>query len=407
MSLLRYGIHGASPCTPVVPGGLACLANARMRRTIAFMLLTCVAVRIAAGADKEMGWPDPLPAPMTPEAARTARAGLAYLVRMQRPDGRWAREVGIGYSVSMTSFAGLALLASGSTPEEGPYAESLRRAIEYLVGAAERKGSGYINDNDGGKYPHEVGSWAHGYALLFLSQCLGMELMPEMEEKVRAVLQRGTAFAMQDQNALGGWYYSPVLRFGDYDGPTIAVLHGLQACRNVGVHVPPKKIGRAVRFVLGAQVEDGGIAVVYPDYRNFRSEGRRQLSVATLACFYTMGICGSAMGGSGSYVKEVDRLTLFVDRVIDEGIGQRGHVHYTQLYAALVRYQQGGEAWPRYYEQQARTIVGLQSGDGELCLFETPISEVGSLFRTSICCIILQLPLGYLPMAQSWPMEYK
>ena len=65
--------------------------------------------------------------------------GLDYLAKTQHQDGHWEAEGG-QYPVNMTSLAGMALLMEGSTIHEGKYAQSLRKAVDWMMGAARRTG---------------------------------------------------------------------------------------------------------------------------------------------------------------------------------------------------------------------------------------------------------------------------
>jgi hypothetical protein len=67
--------------------------------------------------------------------ARTQLAvaqGLDWLANQQAADGRWAATGG-RYPVAVTSLAGLALLAEGSTPGQGRYGKQLDAVLDYLL----------------------------------------------------------------------------------------------------------------------------------------------------------------------------------------------------------------------------------------------------------------------------------
>ena len=71
---------------------------------------------------------------ITPSLEQAVRDGQAFLARTQHRDGSWA---GAQYTVAVTSLAGLALLAGGSTPRAGAYAAEVRAAIAAMRGTGE------------------------------------------------------------------------------------------------------------------------------------------------------------------------------------------------------------------------------------------------------------------------------
>ena len=106
--------------------------------------------------------------------------GLAWLERTQRQDGSWssggATFGGGGYPMVMTSLAAMAMMANGSTPESGPYSRSVARALNWALNAIEsnnKEGDKNILITSGGMEGRSM--YGHGFGMLFLAQCYGVE----------------------------------------------------------------------------------------------------------------------------------------------------------------------------------------------------------------------------------------
>jgi hypothetical protein len=67
--------------------------------------------------------------------------GLSWLANNQSPRGRWTAGT---YPTAMTALAGTAMLASGSTTTQGPYAKNVRTAVDYLM--TKVRSNGLIGD---------------------------------------------------------------------------------------------------------------------------------------------------------------------------------------------------------------------------------------------------------------------
>ena len=61
---------------------------------------------------------------------KTIDKGLRWVSRIQSRRGHWTAG---NYPTAMTALAGCALLCSGSTSTQGPYARNIRRAVDYLI----------------------------------------------------------------------------------------------------------------------------------------------------------------------------------------------------------------------------------------------------------------------------------
>jgi len=332
-----------------------------------------LAVALAAAPTARMGGPGGAPALAAPPAAilpemvtpgtvAAIEKGLRYLARTQRPDGSWLGSGSYaGYSAVMTSLAGVALLSSGSTPETGPYFRQVRKAMLYVLRLAEAGDDGLIVG------PGGVGRsmYGHGFSMLFLAQCYGMDLNPDFGKRIRSALHNAVALTARAQSDLGarhkhagGWYYTP---YSDSDEGSVTVtqLQALRACRNAGIKVPRSTIDRAVEYLKFCQQPDGG-----------------------------------RTGGADKEAEMVERLVQYVKRAVRVD-SSGGHYFYSHFYMAQVMYQRGGQDWREYYPQISNRLVGMQNPDGSWMG-----DGVSTTYGTAIATTILQLPYGYLPICQ-------
>ena len=359
-----------------------------------------------APAERPVYRPGPkLPAIMGTSAAEQAKTlkaierGLRYLARTQRNNGSWFNQGGYGtYPAVMTSLAGLGFMAGGSTPETGPYARNVTKAMIYILRVSEAHGDGLI----AGPGAEGRSMYGHGFSMLFLAHCYGMEIGEEYEARIRRALDKAVALTAKSQSDLGehlkhagGWIYTPTSR-GDEGSVTVTQLQALRACRNVGIKVPKSTIDRAVAYLKHCQMSDGGICYS----ARSRSSSRPAISAAAIACFYAAGIYDRrAAGQQSDESKMVAKLVQYVKSKVKVGSsrsGMWGHYFYTHLYLAEAFYSRGGKDWKEYYPQIRARLLTLQNptdgswnGDG-----------VGTTYGTAIATLILQLPYGYLPIVE-------
>jgi len=324
--------------------------------------------------------------------------GLKYLAKTQRNDGSWLNQGGYGtYPAVMTSLAGLAFMSGGSTPETGPYARNVTKAMIYILRVAESHKDGLI----AGPGAESRSMYGHGFSMLFLAHCYGMEIGEEYEKRLRVVLDRAVALTAKSQSDLGaglkhagGWIYTPTSN-GDEGSVTVTQLQALRACRNVGIKVPKSTIERAVAYLKHCQMGDGGICYS----ARSRSSSRPAISAAAIACFYAAGIYDRRAGGAeGEESKMVAKLLAYVKNHVKPSSssgGTWGHYFYTHLYMAEALYSRGGKDWKEYYPSIRKQMLDRQSPDGSW-----NGDGVGTTYGTAIATLILQLPYGYLPIVE-------
>ena len=340
------------------------------------------------------GPPSRIEPDMVDDRAVTAvKKGLKYLADTQRQNGSWLSGGRYGtYPSAMTSLAGMAMLASGSTPEEGPYHKNVRRAMVYIIRVAKPHDDGMI----AGPGSEARSMYGHGFSMLFLAQCYGMQKSPERAREIKLILEKAAELTSKSQSnpgkPFGGWYYTP--ESGSDEGSvTVTQLQALRACRNAGLKVNKKTIERAVAYLKHCQMPDGGICYSASN----RHGSRPAISAAGIACFYAAGVYDRAAGGEeGPEAKMVGRLFDYVEKHIQVDSNSGGHYFYTHYYLAQARYQRGGDDWKTYYPKIRDKLLSVQNtldgswqGDG-----------VGTVYGTALALTILQLPYGHLPIYQ-------
>ena len=157
--------------------------------------------------------------------------GLKWLVSVQGDDGGWGQDGGAtsyirkseriessGNDVANTAVAAEALLQAGNTPSGGPYKDSLRRAVTFILEHTDKSPAEglAITDLQGTQIQRKLGP----YIDTFLTSKLLAELdgrmgNPQLNARVRKSLEKCVAKIEKNQlkdgswNVAGGW--APIL----------------------------------------------------------------------------------------------------------------------------------------------------------------------------------------------------
>ncbi|HEV2972200.1 MAG TPA: prenyltransferase/squalene oxidase repeat-containing protein [Pirellulales bacterium] len=322
---------------------------------------------------------DILPKHITPQAQTAIKKGLDFLAKTHSEDGSFSGDPGgQAYPVAMTALAGMAFLANGNTPSRGPYSDHVAKIVEYLTNNGQPSGLISSASQEQGISMH-----GHGFALLFLASCYGMETNDRMRDRMKKVINKAIHLTASSSSN-GGWSYTPGT--GDEGSVTVTQIQGLRAASNAGFTVPKGAIEGGVHYLEMCKTPEGGICYQL----GFNSGPRLPISAAAIATLYNAGEYDSKLADSClAYVSqqfEVHKGTF------DKG---GGHNYYTHLYAAQGFYQAGDKYWDGYFPGARDQLIKLQSGDGSW-----PGDFIGQTYGTSIALIILQLPYKYLPIYQ-------
>ena len=310
-------------------------------------------------------------APARPAVAK----GLKFLASRQQEDGAFSAR-GYGRNAAVVALAGMSWLASGSTPERGPYGVEVGRVTDYLLDHADE--SGFISVE--GAMSHGP-MYEHGFATLFLSEVYGMSPRDDLRDK----LTKAIDLIVRTQNAEGGWRYQP-RREGADISVTICQVMALRAARNAGLRVPNETVEHCIEYVKKSQNADGGFRYI------LQAGGESQFprSAAGVVALYSAGVYEG---------REVERGLGYLDQFLPKagGLGaqsQDGHFFYGHYYAVQAMWQTEGERWARWYPAIRDLLVSRQQLNGSWA------DPVCSEYGTAMAIIILQMPDNSVPIFQ-------
>jgi len=320
------------------------------------------------------------------EVRPAVEKGLDYLARQQGALGSGAISDPSDpldlYPVATASLAGLAVLGAGYLPGEGPYGQVLVGCLDYLRACADHSTGAIAEGPDAKSRMHQ-----HCYAVLFLAELLG-SLPPEREEDVRALVRAGVKTIERAQGPNGGWYYTTdpgTLK--DEASVTICALQALRAARNVGFSVSSSTIDRAISYVKRCQNgRDGSFA-----YSISLADGARTSYALTVAALSTLNAAGVYRSQEFSLGLDNARRALEAAPSAWRA-AEREFEYYANLYAAQVYFQEGGALWDRWFPAVRRHLLETQAVDG---FWE---SRFGKAYATAVALLVLEVPLGYLPL---------
>jgi hypothetical protein len=307
-------------------------------------------------------------------SAQTQQAidrGLAWLAKRQTEEGAFGA-TGYPKNVAVCSLAGLAFLASGSTPGRGAYGEVIRKIVRYVLESRDERG--FLCRLP---YASHGPMYEHGFATLLLAEVYGM--MPG--EETHEVLRKAVRVIISSQNDDGGWRYQPDGREADIS-VTICQVMALRAARNAGVYVPSETIDRCIDYVKRCQNADGGFMYMLPG-----GPSRFPRSAAGVVALYSAGIYeGEELTRGLDYLEQ--------NKPRPEDFGRDTHSMYGYYYSVQAMWQAGGERWEKWYPAIGELLVAKQQADGAWP------DMICNEYGTAMACTVLQMPNNYLPIFQ-------
>lgn len=313
---------------------------------------------------------------MTEGADRAIEAGLAWLSSQQQGNGSFGSG-SYRANLAVTSLAGLAFMASGSSPGRGKYGDEIEKALAFVLEHVTPAGFITIpsTSTHGPMY-------SHGFGALFLAEAYGMTKRQEIREK----LEKAIRLIIDCQNPEGGWRYQP--RPNDADiSVTVCQINALRAARNAGIFVPKETVERCIEYCKKAQNPDGG-------FRYMLQGGGSAFprSAAGLVALYSAAIYDDKAIDSGlAYLRQFVPNAQVANV---NAIERFSHYFYGHYYAAQVMWIRGGKDWAEWFPAIRDELVQKQVAQGYWN------DNICREYGTAMALIILQIPNNFLPIFQ-------
>jgi len=308
---------------------------------------------------------------ITPATRQAIDRGLAWLAARQQEDGSFGT-VSYSRNAAVCALAGMAFMASGSTPGRGPHGRHVEKTIDFVVAGAQD--SGFISVPGSSSHGPMYG---HGFATMFLAETYGMTMRPELREK----LTKAIALIIETQNKEGGWRYQPQRRDADIS-VTICQIMALRAARNAGLFVPHETVDRCIEYVKRSQNADGGFM-----YMIQGGASAFPRSAAGVVALYSAGIYEGP---------EVEKGLAYLMRHLPQGGGfhRESHYFYGHYYAVQAMWHAGGEYWATWYPAIRDELIARQHPDGSWQ------DNICNEYGTAMATLVLQMPNNFLPIFQ-------
>ena len=304
----------------------------------------------------------------TDRSEKSIRRGTTWLMKTFNRDDGCGIDIGTYSDISCTAIVGLALLAQGNSPIDGPQSHLVRRVVSFLKRAIdENRFTASLNT----QVKADLSGYAdHHFTAMLLSQVLGQGR--DVAATKRA-LSRVVHVIGESQTPQGHW--------GQGRYPQLAAVTGWCSLR--GAHFAGVKVEGSMdttaKFLL-AQMKSGGgsgsvfntaagIRVLYALEMDHEEIARRAFSEAQRAS------------------------THYFPRFNQFGGEQYPAFHY--INEAML--QAGGQHWRQWFPGVREKLIDVQNADGSWLGHSCIVSRT---FCTACALLVLTSPNRYLPISQ-------
>ncbi|QOV88339.1 PD40 domain-containing protein [Humisphaera borealis] len=343
----------------------------------------------------------------TKESENAVERGLAWLARMQDPDGRWTY-VGEGskksrnkansqHDMALTGLSVLAFLAADHSPaKEGPYQRVVASGVDWLVsqqtddgdlrGAKELRGAGSGKAN---MYDHGIATMAVAEAALMTG-----------DRRYMDAAFKAAQFICDTQNKkTGGWRYVPG-ESGDTSvfGWQILALHNAEL---LGFQTPPDVRDKAIRFLSLVSSGKSRILAAY-------TPGEGPTPAMTAEALFCRILLGQPITD-----EQARDVVEFLGRDMPKA-GNRDLYYWYYMSLSMSQLQanpQVRDAWDRWNVRCRDTLIATQArgvADVDGSWTDSRWGQHGGkVFSTALATLTLEVYYRYLPLEPGDPNAAK
>ncbi len=330
---------------------------------------------------------------------RAVDRGLEFLVRQQREDGSFET---VGYrQPAVTSFCVMAFLSRGHMPGEGPYGQSIVRAIDYVLSTQQPSGLFCAIPRASGEWSIK-GTYNHAIAGVMLGEVYGMS-GSRQQRPIREAIERALRFTRGKQQEpkqwaddRGGWrYLSPTPGVESDLSITAWHLMFYRSAQNAGFVVPESAIESAVAFAQRC---------FDPRVGSFAYGLRGQQPGQHTRPMAGAGILALSLAGhhQSEMAQQAGRFVLAhpFDEFNGGVLGRRGCYFYGAYHCSQAMFQLGGDDWAEFFRVLQKTLVDNQRADGSWDRDAHREAVFGTTYSTALAVLALTPPYQLLPIYQ-------
>lgn len=317
--------------------------------------------------------------------------GLQWLQSIQQEDGSWnfqqqGENATLGAfrrtEVGATSLALLCFLGAGHTHhEDGPYRETVAKALQYIATQAEiSQGTADLRGDSEGI----SGMYVQGLATICISEAHALD--PRNKE-LTELTEMAVGFIEKAQHPFsGGWRYTP--RSDDADTSVAGwQIMALQSAKAGRIRVSSKTLRQAREFLRDAQSDRSGAFYCYnPEGRKNRT---KTMTAVGLLCRMYLG-----------WKKDHEGLQQGVAYLAKLG-PDRNDIYYN-YYATQVLRHWGGKEWDVWNLKQREQLVSTQITKGPAAgswrVTDRHGGTAGQIYQTALSILTLEVYYRHLPI---------
>lgn len=319
--------------------------------------------------------------------------GLKFLHSEQRPDGSF-QSVDVN-DPGISSLCLMAFLSRGHLPDQGPYSETLKRAVRFIINS--QQSDGLISRQ---RHPN-YSVYNHAISALVLSELYGMSPQ-ENDSKLKVAIEAALKFTshrypqpkrMAHDN--GSWRYLEIERRNDGDlSITSWSVMFLRSAKNAGFEIDVKMVDEALAYMKQLYVP--GKAFRYAFYSEAPTvEFHRAMAGAAIL---SLALAGEHHSTAAKGTAEFLLKQPFVQ--YDRPPDQKEFTCYAAFYCSQGMFQMGGEYWSQFYPQLVQTLLKSQRDNGSWATASPRESPFGAAYMTALSVLALTPPYQMLPIFQ-------
>jgi len=322
--------------------------------------------------------PDEILKERTRKSAAAVESGLAWLERARSNRGGYGADIGQATDIGCSAMVGLAMLADGSTPTQGPNKNRLQEILSYLLQQVRVMPEYNITTKTGTQLQNKIGSQAHTFfALLFLTQAVGEAHIPNETLRATRKLVDATVRAQKPDGSWGRESWAP----------TLGTVMGWTSLRSS--HFAGFKVGGSAE-----KTADHLVGKMKTEFAKGRQHWMHQLykNAAGIRVLYALG------KEDDDIVKKSFSEVLKLVKNGNTAFNQAGGEEYLAFHLITeTMLQKAGQDWVDWFPVVRDKIIDVQNRDGSWTGHHCITSRT---FCTAAACLVLSAPNRYLPISQ-------